>query len=205
MAVVFNRSIEKRLTQTPDYKRKDWQNGQIIQASDLNDHENQLDSITKIIQALEKLLSNVELNVNMLNHDQAGGGSFVDGVMTLNIPKGEPGPRGLQGVPGEPGRDGTNGRDGAAGKNGVDGAKGERGENGTNGTNGKNGASFRVATQTVTAHDQNAFANVVPTNDLIAIAIGDTVLDKGTKKLYKITAVNAGASKYTAAEIGQLS
>lgn len=199
MAVVFDRSIEKRLTQTPDYKRKDWQNGQIIQASDLNDHENQLDAITKIIQALEKLLSNVELNVNMINHDQAGDGSFADGVMTLNIPRGEPGPRGLQGVQGEPGRDGTNGRDGAAGRNGVDGA------NGRDGTNGKNGASFRVATQTVTANDQNAFANVVPTHDLIAIAIGDTVLDKGTKKLYKITAVNAGASKYTAAEIGQLS
>ena len=199
MAVVFNRSVEKRLAQTPDYKRKDWQNGQIIQASDLNDHENQLDAITKIIQALEKLLSNVELNVNMINHDQAGDGSFVDGVLTLNIPRGEPGPRGLQGVPGEPGRDGTNGRDGAAGRNGVDGERGE------NGTNGKNGASFRVATQTVTANEQNAFANVVPTNDLIAIAIGDTVLDKGTKKLYKITAVNAGASKYTAAEIGQLS
>lgn len=202
MAVVLNRSVEKRLAQTPDYKRKDWQNGQIIQASDLNDHENQLDSITKIIQALEKLLSNVELNVNMINHDQAGDGSFVDGVMTLNIPRGEPGPRGLQGVQGEPGRDGTNGRDGAAGKNGVDGANGR---DGTNGTNGKNGASFRVATQTVTANDQNAFANVVPTNDLIAIAIGDTVLDKVTKKLYKITAVNTGASKYTAAEIGQLS
>ena len=199
MAVVLNRSVEKRLAQTPDYKRKDWQNGQIIQAADLNDHENQLDAITKIIQALEKLLSNVELNVNMINHDQAGDGSFVDGVMTLNVPRGEPGPRGLQGVPGEPGRDGTNGRDGAAGRNGVDGA------NGRDGTNGKNGASFRVATQTVTADNQNAFANVVPTNDLIAIAIGDTVLDKGTKKLYKITAVNAGASKYTAAEIGQLS
>lgn len=204
MAVVFDRSIEKRLAQTPDYKRKDWQNGQIIQASDLNDHENQLDSITKIIQALEKLLSNVELNVNMLNHDQAGGGSFVDGVMTLNVPRGEPGPRGLQGVPGEPGRDGTNGRDGAAGKNGVDGEKGERGENGTNGTNGKDGLSFRVANTAVTADANNDYSKLDQGAERAPV-VGDTVLDKTNKKLYKVTAVNGGTSKFTAELLIQLS
>lgn len=201
MAVVFNRSIEKRLTQTPDYKRKDWQNGQIIQASDLNDHENQLDSITKIIQALEKLLSNVELRVNMINHDQAGDGSFVDGVMTLNIPRGEPGPRGLQGLQGEPGRDGTNGRDGAKGERGD---PGQDGTNGTNGTNGNDGLSFRVANTAVTADANNDYSKLDQGAERAPV-VGDTVLDKTNKKLYKVTAVNGGTSKFTAELLIQLS
>lgn len=204
MAVVFNRSIEKRLTQTPDYKRKDWQNGQIIQAADLNDHENQLDTITKIIQALEKLLSNVELNVNMINHDQAGDGSFVDGVMTLNIPRGEPGPRGLQGLQGDPGRDGTNGRDGAKGERGDPGQDGANGRDGTNGTNGQDGLSFRVANTAVTADANNDFSKLDQGAERAPV-VGDTVLDKTNKKLYKVTAVNGGTSKFTAELLVQLS
>lgn len=182
----FTRQVQASTT-LPDYERTEWADGDHIDSGRLNNIERGNDDNRKAIQALQ----NPTIEAHVLEAGEQPDISYENGKFVFKVPKGDRGLQGLQGAPGEPGRDG------APGKNGT---------NGTNGTNGKNGASFRVATSAVTASGADHNFNILkPDNAAVPLAVGDIVLDSTNKKLYSITAVNAGTSKWTAsAEIATL-
>lgn len=191
----FTRQVKAAAT-LPDYERTEWADGTRLAEAPLNNIENGLSNATRAIQGLQQ----PSIEVNTIEAGEQATATYENGVFTFNVPKGDRGLQGLQGAPGEPGRDG------APGAPGVAGAPGKNGTNGTNGTNGKNGASFRVATSAVTASGADHNFNILkPDNAAVPLAVGDIVLDSTNKKLYSITAVNAGTSKWTAsAEIATL-
>lgn len=191
----FTRQVQAAAT-LPDYERTEWADGTRLAEAPLNNIENGLSNATRAIQGLQQ----PSIEVNTIEAGEQATATYENGVFTFNVPKGDKGLQGPQGAPGEPGRDGAPGTPGAAG------APGKNGTNGTNGTNGKNGASFRVATSAVTASGADHNFNILkPDNAAVPLAVGDIVLDSTNKKLYSITAVNAGTSKWTAsAEIATL-
>lgn len=194
----FTRQVKAAAT-LPDYERTEWADGTRLAEAPLNNIENGLSNATRAIQGLQQ----PSIEVNTIEAGEQATATYENGVFTFNVPKGDKGLQGPQGAPGEPGRDGAPGTPGATG---APGAPGKNGTNGTNGTNGKNGASFRVATSAVTASGADHNFNILkPDNATVPLAVGDIVLDKTNKKLYSITAVNAGTSKWTAsAEIATL-
>lgn len=191
----FTRQAQSATT-LPNYERTEWADGMRIDSASLNNNERATDENRKAIQALQ----NPTIEAHTLEAGEPIDISYENGKFIFKIPKGDRGLQGLQGAPGEPGRDG------APGTPGVAGAPGKNGTNGTNGTNGKNGASFRVASSAVTASGADHNFNILkPDNATVPLAVGDIVLDSTNKKLYSITAVNAGTSKWTAsAEIATL-
>lgn len=191
----FTRQVQAATT-LPDYERTEWADGDHIDSGRLNNIERGNDDNRKAIQALQ----NPTIEAHVLEAGEQPDIAYENGKFIFKVPKGDRGLQGLQGAPGEPGRDG------APGAPGVAGAPGKNGTNGTNGTNGKNGASFRVATSAVTASGADHNFNILkPDNSAVPLAVGDIVLDSTNKKLYSITAVNAGTSKWTAsAEIAIL-
>ena len=191
----FTRQVKAAAT-LPDYERTEWADGDHIDSGRLNNIERGNDDNRKAIQALQ----NPTIEAHVLEAGEQPDISYENGKFIFKVPKGDRGLQGPQGAPGE------NGRDGAQGPAGAPGAPGKNGTNGTNGTNGKNGASFRVATSVVTASGAEHNFNILkPDNATVPLAVGDIVLDKTNKKLYSITAVNAGTSKWTAsAEIATL-
>lgn len=187
----FTRQVKAAAT-LPDYERTEWADGDHIDSGRLNNIERGNDDNRKAIQALQ----NPTIEAHVLEAGEQPDIAYENGKFIFKIPKGDRGLQGLQGAPGEPGRDG------APGTPGVAGAPGKNGTNGTNGTNGKNGASFRVATSAVTASGaDNNFNILKPDNAAVPLAVGDIVLDSTNKKLYSITAVNAGTSKWTASAL----
>ena len=181
----FTRQVKAAAT-LPDYERTEWADGTRLAEAPLNNIENGLSNATRAIQGLQQ----PSIEVNTIEAGEQATATYENGVFTFNVPKGDKGLQGPQGAPGEPGRDGA---PGAPGKNGT---------NGTNGTNGKNGASFRVASSAVTASGADHNFNILkPDNAAVPLAVGDIVLDSTNKKLYSITAVNAGTSKWTASAV----
>lgn len=78
---------------------------------------------------------------------------------------------------------------------GADGADGTNGTNGKDGAAGKQGASFRVSAVALTDDQADIAADALaPSNAVLPYAVGDTVLDATTKKLYAITAVKSGVA-----------
>lgn len=194
----FTRQVQASTT-LPDYERTEWADGDHIDSGRLNNIERGNDDNRKAIQALQ----NPTIEAHVLEAGEQPDISYENGKFIFKVPKGDKGLQGPQGAPGEPGRDGAPGTPGAAG---APGTPGKNGTNGTNGANGKNGASFRVATSAVTASGADHNFNILkPDNAAVPLAVGDIVLDSTNKKLYSITAVNAGTSKWTAsAEIATL-
>lgn len=187
----FTRQAQSATT-LPNYERTEWADGMRIDSAGLNNNERATDENRKAIQALQ----NPTIEAHTLEAGEPIDISYENGKFIFKIPKGDRGLQGPQGAPGEPGRDGTPGTPGAAG------APGKNGTNGTNGTNGKNGASFRVASSAVTASGADHNFNILkPDNAAVPLAVGDIVLDSTNKKLYSITAVNAGTSKWTASAL----
>lgn len=201
MAVTFNRQV-KAATTLPDYERTEWADGSRLASAPLNNIENGVNNATRAIQALQQ----PTIEVNTIEAGEQATASYENGVFTFNVPKGDKGLQGPQGAQGAAGRDGAQGPAGATGPAGPKGERGEAGAAGAAGAAGKNGASFRVATSAVTASGADHNFNILkPDNATVPIAVGDIVLDKSNKKLYSITAVNAGTSKWTAsAEIATL-
>lgn len=184
----FTRQVQTATT-LPAYERTEWADGDRIDSARLNNNERGTDENRKAIQALQ----NPTIEAHTIEAGEPVDIAYENGKFIFKVPKGDRGLQGPQGAPGEPGRDGAPGTPGAAG------APGKNGTNGTNGTNGKNGASFRVATSVVTASGADHNFNILkPDNAAIPLAVGDIVLDSTNKKLYSITAVNAGTSKWTA-------
>lgn len=78
---------------------------------------------------------------------------------------------------------------------GAAGADGADGKNGNDGAAGKQGASFRVSAAALADNKADIAADALsPTNAALPYAVGDTVLDATTKKLYAITAVKSGVA-----------
>lgn len=78
---------------------------------------------------------------------------------------------------------------------GADGAAGKNGTNGKDGAAGKQGASFRVSAAALTDDQADIAADALaPSNAVLPYAVGDTVLDATTKKIYAITAVKSGVA-----------
>lgn len=78
---------------------------------------------------------------------------------------------------------------------GADGADGKNGTNGKDGAAGKQGASFRVSAAALTDDKADIAADALaPSNAVLPYAVGDTVLDATTKKIYAITAVKSGVA-----------
>lgn len=78
---------------------------------------------------------------------------------------------------------------------GADGADGTNGTNGKDGAAGKQGASFRVSAVALTDDQADIAADALaPSNAVLPYAVGDTVLDATTKKIYAITAVKSGVA-----------
>lgn len=78
---------------------------------------------------------------------------------------------------------------------GADGADGKNGTNGKDGAAGKQGASFRLSAAALADNKADIAADALsPTNAALPYAVGDTVLDATTKKLYAITAVKSGVA-----------
>ena len=182
----FTRQVKAAAT-LPDYERTEWADGTRLAEAPLNNIENGLSNATRAIQGLQQ----PSIEVNTIEAGEQATATYENGVFTFNVPKGDKGLQGTPGAPGEPGRDGAPGTPGAAG------APGKNGTNGTNGTNGKDGLSFRVANTTVTADANNEYSKLDQGAERAPV-VGDTVLDKTNKKLYKVTAVNGGTSKFTA-------
>lgn len=190
----FTRQVKAAAT-LPDYERTEWADGTRLAEAPLNNIENGLSNATRAIQGLQQ----PSIEVNTIEAGEQATATYENGVFTFNVPKGDKGLQGPQGAPGEPGRDGAQGPAGATGPAGPAGAKGEKGEAGAAGAAGKNGASFRVASSAVTASGADHNFNILkPDNAAVPLAVGDIVLDSTNKKLYSITAVNAGTSKWTA-------
>lgn len=185
----FTRQVQAATT-LPDYERTEWADGDHIDSGRLNNIERGNDENRKAIQALQ----NPTIEAHVLEAGEQPDIAYENGKFIFKVPKGDKGLQGPQGAPGEPGRDGAPGTPGAAG---APGAPGKNGTNGTNGANGKDGLSFRVANTAVTADANNDYSKLDQGAERAPV-VGDTVLDKTNKKLYKVTAVNGGTSKFTA-------
>lgn len=150
-----------------------WKNGDLITADLLNHAEEGISAASSAVDELKKATA----TATALAAGEAPTVTFDGSSFAFGIPAGA---QGAQGAKGDTG---------AAGAAGADGA------DGTNGTNGKDGASFRVSAVALTDDQADIAADALaPSNAVLPYAVGDTVLDATTKKLYAITAVKSGVA-----------
>lgn len=153
-----------------------WKNGDLISADLLNHAEEGISAASSAVDELKKATATATaLAAGEAPTVTFDGSSFAFGI-----------PAGAQGAKGDTG---------AAGAAGADGADGTNGTNGKDGAAGKQGASFRVSAVALTDDQAGIAADALaPSNAVLPYAVGDTVLDATTKKLYAITAVKSGAA-----------
>lgn len=165
-----------------------WKNGDLITADLLNHAEEGISAASSAVDELKKATA----TATALAAGEAPTVTF-DGIsFAFGIPAGA---QGAQGAKGDKGDKGAKGDTGAAGAAGADGADGTNGTNGKDGAAGKQGASFRVSAVALTDDQADIAADALaPSNAVLPYAVGDTVLDATTKKLYAITAVKSGVA-----------
>lgn len=158
------------------YTATAWKNGDLITADLLNHAEEGISAASSAVDELKKATA----TATALAAGEAPTVTFDGSSFAFGIPAGA---QGAQGAKGDTGAAGAAGADGADGKNGKDGAA------------GKQGASFRVSAAAL-ADDQADIAAdaLAPSNAVLPYAVGDTVLDATTKKIYAITAVKSGVA-----------
>lgn len=153
-----------------------WKNGDLITADLLNHAEEGINAASSAVDELKKATATA--TALAAGEDPTvtfDGSSFAFGI-----------PAGAQGAQGAKGDTGAAGADGADGKNGT---------NGKDGAAGKQGASFRVSAAALTDDQADIAADALaPSNAVLPYAVGDTVLDATTKKIYAITAVKSGVA-----------
>lgn len=156
-----------------------WKNGDLITADLLNHAEEGINAASSAVDELKKATATA--TALAAGEDPTvtfDGSSFAFGI-----------PAGAQGA------QGAKGDTGAAGAAGADGADGKNGTNGKDGAAGKQGASFRVSAAALTDDQADIAADALaPSNAVLPYAVGDTVLDATTKKIYAITAVKSGVA-----------
>lgn len=150
-----------------------WKNGDLITADLLNHAEEGINAASSAVDELKKATATA--TALAAGEDPTvtfDGSSFAFGI-----------PAGAQGA------------QGAKGDKGADGADGKNGTNGKDGAAGKQGASFRVSAAALTDDQADIAADALaPSNAVLPYAVGDTVLDATTKKIYAITAVKSGVA-----------
>lgn len=161
------------------YTATGWKNGDLITADLLNHAEEGINAASSAVDELKKATA----TATALAAGEAPTVTFDGSSFAFGIPAGA---QGAQGAKGDTG---------AAGAAGADGADGKNGTNGKDGAAGKQGASFRVSAAAL-ADDQADIAAdaLAPSNAVLPYAVGDTVLDATTKKIYAITAVKSGVA-----------
>lgn len=161
------------------YTATAWKNGDLITADLLNHAEEGINAASSAVDELKKATA----TATALAAGEAPTVTFDGSSFAFGIPAGAQGAQGAKGDKGDKGAAGAAGADGADGTNGKDGAA------------GKQGASFRVSAAAL-ADDQADIAAdaLAPSNAVLPYAVGDTVLDATTKKLYAITAVKSGVA-----------
>ena len=161
------------------YTATAWKNGDLITADLLNHAEEGINAASPAVDELKKATA----TATALAAGEAPTVTFDGSSFAFGIPAGAQGAQGAKGDKGDTGAAGAAGADGADGTNGKDGAA------------GKQGASFRVSAAAL-ADDQADIAAdaLAPSNAVLPYAVGDTVLDATTKKLYAITAVKSGVA-----------
>lgn len=153
-----------------------WKNGDLITADLLNHAEEGISAASSAVDELKKATA----TATALAAGEAPTVTFDGSSFAFGIPAGA---QGAQGAKGDTG---------AAGAAGADGADGTNGTNGKDGAAGKQGASFRVSAVALTDDQADIAADALaPSNAVLPYAVGDTVLDATTKKLYAITAVKS--------------
>ena len=160
---------------TPQYVRKDWNNGEVIDEASLDNMEQGISDVNTGVRNLEDKTAALEsqtlksVEAESVEPETPASGTIEEGVLKLKIPKG---------AKGDKGENGTNGSDGAKGDPGEKGEKGEQ------------GASFRVSSTALEDSKADIAAEALsPAHSVLPYRIGDTVLDATTKKLYAITEV----------------
>ena len=163
---------------TPQYIRKDWSNGEVIDEASLDNMEQGIADVNAAVRKLEDQVENLDsqtvksATVESVEPDTPASVTLEEGVLNLKIPKGAKGDKG------DKGENGTNGTDGAKGDPGEKGEKGDQ------------GASFRVSATALEDSKADIAADALsPTHAALPYRVGDTVLDATTKKLYAITQV----------------
>lgn len=150
-----------------------WKNGDLITADLLNHAEEGINAASSAVDELKKATATA--TALAAGEDPTvtfDGSSFAFGI-----------PAGAQGA------------QGAKGDTGAAGADGKNGTNGKDGAAGKQGASFRVSAAALTDDQADIAADALaPSNAVLPYAVGDTVLDATTKKIYAITAVKSGVA-----------
>lgn len=166
---------------TPQYVRKDWSNGEVIDEASLDNMEQGISDVNTGVRNLEDKTAALEsqtvksVEAESVEPETPASGTIEEGVLKLKIPKG---------AKGDKGENGTNGSDGAKGDTGEKGDPGEKGEK------GEQGASFRVSSTALEDSKADIAAEALsPAHSVLPYRIGDTVLDATTKKLYAITEV----------------
>lgn len=173
------------------YTATAWKNGDLITADLLNHAEEGISAASSAVDELKKATA----TATALAAGEAPTVTFDGSSFAFGIPAGAQGAQGAKGDKGDAGAKGDKGDTGAAGAAGADGADGKNGTNGKDGAAGKQGASFRVSAAAL-ADDQADIAAdaLAPSNAVLPYAVGDTVLDATTKKIYAITAVKSGVA-----------
>ena len=179
------------------YTATAWKNGDLITADLLNHAEEGISAASSAVDELKKATA----TATALAAGEAPTVTFDGSSFAFGIPAGAQGAQGAKGDKGDKGDAGAKGDKGDKGDTGAAGAAGADGADGTNGTNGKDGAagkqgaSFRVSAVALTDDQADIAADALaPSNAVLPYAVGDTVLDATTKKLYAITAVKSGVA-----------
>lgn len=159
-----------------------WKNGDLITADLLNHAEEGINAASSAVDELKKATA----TATALAAGEDPTVTFDGSSFAFGIPAGAQGAQGAKGDKGDTG---------AAGAAGADGADGKNGTNGKDGAAGKQGASFRVSAAALTDDQADIAADALaPSNAVLPYAVGDTVLDATTKKIYAITAVKSGVA-----------
>lgn len=160
---------------TPQYVRKDWNNGEVIDEASLDNMEQGISDVNTGVRNLEDKTAALEsqtlksVEAESVEPETPASGTIEEGVLKLKIPKGAKGDKG---------------------ENGTNGSDGEKGDPGEKGEKGEQGASFRVSSTALEDSKADIAAEALsPAHSVLPYRIGDTVLDATTKKLYAITEV----------------
>lgn len=158
------------------YVKKDWQTGETITESALDNLEKGVSDANTAIRTMEANAF-TSIQVTTLNAGEQATATVEGGVLKLGIPKGADGAKGDKG---DPGADGEDGAPGAA---------------------GKQGASYRISTETFTASKADCQASAVtPAASVLPIIVGDLIED-ATRAVWQVESVAGGTFTVGAAAV----
>lgn len=170
------------------YVKKDWQTGETITESALDNLEKGVSDANTAIRTMEANAF-TSIQVTTLNAGEQATATVEGGVLKLGIPKG------ADGAPGAKGDKGDKGDTGATGANGAD------GDDGAPGAAGKQGASYRISTETFTASKADCQASAVtPAATVLPIIVGDLIED-ATRAVWQVESVAGGTFTVGAAAV----